>query len=85
MALQQPFSRDSASTRDFRIRLNSVTSLLFITFQMVRVPAFREWQRELLRTSIPSELADELTPRELRLRRPSLAIPVSPIVNFNDG
>jgi len=59
--------------------------LLFIAFQMVRVRAFREWQRELLRTSIPSELADELTPRELRLRRPSLAIPVSPIVNFNDG
>ena len=49
--------------------------LLFIAFQMVRVRAFREWQRELLRTSIPSELADELTPREFAFAKTKFGDP----------
>ena len=42
---------------------------------MVRVPAFRELQRELLRTSIPSELADELTPREFAFAKTKFGDP----------
>jgi hypothetical protein len=62
-----------------RPRLPNATELghlaLFIAFQMVRVPGFREWQRELLRTSIPSELADELTPQEFESAKSSFGDP----------
>src|SRR5438876_6638638 len=68
-----------------RPRLPNATELghlvLFIAFQMVRVPGFREWQRELLRTSIPSELADELTPQEFESAKSSFG---DPGVSFND-